>query len=59
MLKEIFSDVALSLEFDVTSFQFIIKEAGHEPFDFNTLSSGYGAVLDIVNDLIRAFSETQ
>ena len=52
MLKEIFSDAALSLEFDVTSFQFIIKEAGHEPFDFNTLSSGYAAVLDIVNDLI-------
>ena len=34
------------------SFQFTIKEAGRETFDFNTLSSGYGAVLDIVNDLI-------
>lgn len=52
MLKEIFSDPALSLEFNVESFQFTIREAGHEPFDFNTLSSGYAAVLDIVNDLI-------
>ena len=52
MLKEIFSDPTLSLEFDVTSFQFTIREAGHEAFDFNTLSSGYAAVLDIVNDLI-------
>lgn len=52
MLQEIFSDPTLSLEFDVASFQFTIREAGHEPFDFNTLSSGYAAVLDIVNDLI-------
>ena len=52
ILKEIFSDPTLSLEFDVMSFQFTIKEAGREAFDFNTLSSGYGAVLDIVNDLI-------
>lgn len=52
ILKEIFSDPTLSLEFDFTSFQFTIKEAGHEDFDFNTLSSGYAAVLDIVNDLI-------
>ncbi len=52
ILKEIFSDPTLSLEFDVTSFQFTLKEAGHESFDFNTLSSGYAAVLDIVNDLI-------
>lgn len=52
VLKEIFSDPTLSLEFDVTSFQFTIREAGHEAFDFNTLSSGYAAVLEIVNDLI-------
>ena len=50
ILKEIFSDPALSLEFDFTSFQFTIKEAGREDFDFNTLSGGYAAVLDIVND---------
>lgn len=52
ILKEIFSDPTLSLEFDFTSFQFTIKGAGHEAFGFNTLSSGYAAVLDIVNDLI-------
>ncbi|MCI9134581.1 MAG: AAA family ATPase [Lachnospiraceae bacterium] len=52
ILREIFSDPLLRLDFDVTSFQFTIRETGHEPFDFNTLSSGYAAVLDIVNDLI-------
>ena len=38
--------------FDEESFQFTIYETGREPVDFNTLSSGYAAVLDIVNDLM-------
>lgn len=52
ILRDIFDDDALSLEFNVESFQFTIHSTGREPFDFNTLSSGYGAILDIVNDLI-------
>lgn len=52
ILRDIFDDDALSLEFNVESFQFTIHATGREPFDFNTLSSGYGAILDIVNDLI-------
>ncbi|MCI8889064.1 MAG: ATP-binding protein [Hungatella sp.] len=52
VLRDIFDDDTLRLDFDVESFQFTIHAAGREPFDFNTLSSGYGAVLDIVNDLI-------
>lgn len=42
----------MNLEFDEDTFQFTIHETGREPFDFNTMSSGYAAVLDIVNDLI-------
>lgn len=38
--------------FDEETFQFSIQETGREPFDFNSLSSGYAAVLDIINDLI-------
>ena len=35
-----------------TIFSFHIKEKNRELFDFNTLSSGYAAILDIVLDLI-------
>lgn len=52
ILRNIFDDDALRLDFNVETFQFTIHATGREPFDFNTLSSGYGAVLDIVNDLI-------
>ena len=38
--------------FDEETFQFSIEMDGREPFDFNTLSSGYAAILDIVVDLI-------
>lgn len=38
--------------FDEDTFRFTIHMDGREPFDFNTLSSGYAAILDIVVDLI-------
>lgn len=40
------------MEFDEETFEFYIIQEGKEPFDFNTLSSGYQAVLDIVLDII-------
>lgn len=52
ILKTIFEDEHLELKFDDETFQFSIHESGREPFDFNTMSSGYAAVLDIINDLI-------
>lgn len=52
LLKKIFDDDSVRLEFDEETFKFSIVMAGREPFDFNTLSSGYAAVLDIVVDLI-------
>lgn len=52
ILKIIFDDENLELKFNDETFQFTICESGREPFDFNTMSSGYAAILDIINDLI-------
>lgn len=52
LLKQIFDDKSVKLVFDEETFKFSIVMDGREPFDFNTLSSGYAAVLDIVVDLI-------
>ncbi len=52
LLQEIFKDKTLQLQFDEDTFQFFICQEGKEPFDFNGLSSGYAAVLDIVVDII-------
>lgn len=52
LLQKIFEDDSLKLLFDEDDFSFHIKEKNRELFDFNTLSSGYAAILDIVLDLI-------
>lgn len=52
ILKKIFADPSLTLDFDIENFRFSIIQKNREPFDFNTLSSGYAAVFDIINDLI-------
>ena len=52
ILKKIFTDENLQLKFNDETFQFSICETDREPFDFNTMSSGYAAVFDIINDLI-------
>ena len=52
LLQQIFDDKSVKLVFDEETFKFSISMDGREPFDFNTLSSGYAAILDIVVDLI-------
>ena len=52
LLQTICEDDFLKLEFDEDTFKFKIIMNGREPFDFNTLSSGFAAVLDIVVDVI-------
>lgn len=52
LLKKVFSNESLRLEFDIDTYQFHIVEPGKESFDFNTLSSGYAAILEIVSDLM-------
>lgn len=52
ILKIIFDDDKLHLNFNEETFQFSICESGRETFNFNTMSRGYAAILDIINDLI-------
>ena len=52
VLRSIYSDDNLELKFDIETFAFTICQAGHDPFDFTTLSMGYAAVFDIIGDLI-------
>lgn len=52
LLKRIFEEDSLKLEFNEDTFDFLICIPGRVPFDFNALSSGYAAVLDIVVDII-------
>ena len=52
ILKTIFENDDLELQFNDETFQFSICESDREPFDFNTMSSGYAAIFDIINDLI-------
>ncbi|MCD8023084.1 MAG: AAA family ATPase, partial [Lachnospiraceae bacterium] len=52
LLRKIFDDDSLQLNFDIDTFKFSIVMKDREPFDFNTLSGGYAAILDIVVDLI-------
>lgn len=60
LLKKIFADESVKLEFDEETFEFRILQQGKEPFDFNTLSSGYQAVLDIIVDIMmRMQNQTQ
>ncbi len=52
VLQVIFNDPTAHLDFDIETFAFHIIVSGREPFTFDTLSSGYAAVLDIVVDLM-------
>lgn len=52
ILKDIFEDKNIELKFNDETFQFSLCQSGREPFDFNTMSSGYAAIFDIINDLI-------
>ena len=52
LLKAIFDDQSLKLVFEEDTFRFLIQEKNRELFDFNTLSSGFAAILDIVLDII-------
>ncbi len=52
LLKAVFDDPSTRLVLDEDTFKFSLAIDGRDPFDFNTLSSGYAAVFDIVLDLI-------
>ena len=52
LLKRIFEDDTVYIEFDESTFTLTLHQQDRESFDFNTLSDGYAAILDIVVDLI-------
>lgn len=52
ILRTVYDDNSLKLNFNIENFQFTISMNGREPFDFNTMSMGYAAVFDIIGDLI-------
>ncbi len=52
LLRDIFEDSTLKLDFDVDTFSFNIRESSKNVFDFNTMSDGYAAILDIVVSII-------
>lgn len=52
ILRDLYDEDALTLEFDTRTFEFKIRLPGREPFDFNSMSLGYSAVFDIICDLI-------
>lgn len=52
ILQKIFADKSIKLDFNIENFQFSIIQSNREPFDFNSLSSGYSAIFNIINDLI-------
>lgn len=52
ILRRIYDDTSLVLDFDIDNFQFSIHINNREPFDFNTMSMGYAAVFDIIGNLI-------
>lgn len=59
ILRKIFDDPTLHLDFDIDNFQFHIVQKDREPFDFNTMSSGYSAVFDIINDLLMRMGKSE
>ena len=52
ILRRIYQDNSLVLDFDIETFQFSININGREPFAFNAMSMGYAAVFEIISDLI-------
>lgn len=52
LLRDIYDDPDLRLDFNIENFAFSILQTDREPFSFNEMSDGYAAILSIVSDLI-------
>lgn len=59
LLQQIFEDTTLKLDFDEETFKFMICQDGKEPYDFNCMSSGFSAIMDIVLDLIIRMTKSK
>ena len=52
ILRDLYDDPSLLIEFNEETFRFSLIVKDREPFDFNTASDGFSAILDIIIDLI-------
>ncbi len=59
ILQNIFNDDSFKITFDRKNYNFIIHRTNREPFDFNGLSDGYSAIIDIVTELILKIEATE
>lgn len=59
ILRDVYEDDSLTLVFDEETYQFTIHTNGREPFDFNTASDGFSAVLDIIINIIMRMQEQE
>ena len=52
ILRQLYEDTSLTLDFNVDTFEFTIHTSNREPFDFNTMAMGYSAVFQVIGDLM-------
>lgn len=52
ILRDIYEERELDLQFDEKNYNFLISIPNRKPFDFNTASDGFSAIMDIVVDII-------
>lgn len=52
ILRDIYEDPTLTLEFDEETYEFTICEQGRAPFGFNEASDGFSSILDVVLGLM-------
>ena len=52
ILRDIYDDPSLQIVFNEDTFKFSLSLKDREPFDFNTASDGFSAMLDIIVDLM-------
>jgi len=52
MLKEVFEEENLKLEFNISDYSHKILIDGKEPFDFRSLPSGFSSILKIISEIM-------
>jgi len=58
-LQKLFANETLKLQFDRKNYNFYLNTKGKAPFDFNSLSDGYSAIIKILSDLILRMENTE
>lgn len=58
ILRTIYANNELNVNFDIEQMKFFIEEPGKIPFSFDELASGYAAILDIITDLMMRMEKT-